>query len=630
MNNIEHDTGPSATGQILCGTRTFKGVSPDSIRTLVENSRLRPVSPGEALFRPGDRYDQRLYILVEGNIVMHRTSGSQDSCQPGDFIGLANYLDDDDYHSAAIATTRTIVLESRAEVMHRLEQKHPDLFNSLNRVIAAKLRERSPDRSITSGALAQPVTRVMKSPVASCDPKTTLLEAFRLMQERKIGSMVVKDLEEKLLGVLTYSGLAEVMLLTDASPDDSIMKAACETPRVIEPITPLWEAEELMQLKTAKYLIVVEGVKPVGIVSQTDILRTLIYRPGTLSNRIRRSATLKELVGHSSQLADAAEDARETNHRPSAAVRLLSETHLMIQRRAIQLTLEWMESKGYGPPPADYALIIMGSGGRREMLLNPDQDNGIIIEDSAAKENKQVAEWFERFSKRVNRNLDKVGYMICPGEIMARNPMYRKSLSQLKKQVSHITAKPTEKAARWSNVLFDFDTLYGNDALTMELRRHVLAEIQKKPRLLKLMADHDAEGRPAIGFFNQLIITTKDEQGEWIDIKRNGLRIVSDVARVFALQNGVAVQNTSDRLKALARIGKLSDDFTVTVQEAYEELLDLLLSHQIRQARAGKKLNKLIDPEKLTPQSRGTLRMAMRAVKRFQDRLQDDYGTEIF
>ena len=78
------------------------------------------------------------------------------------------------------------------------------------------------------------------------------------------------------------------------------------------------------------------------------------------------------------------------------------------------------------------------------------------------------------------------------------------------------------------------------------------------------------------------------------------------------------------------RLGVLSDDFRDSVQEAFEELLDLLLLHQIKQARAGKKLDKLIDPEQLTPQSRSTLRMAMRAVKRFQDRLQDDYSTDIF
>ncbi len=612
-------------GRILRGTPTFREMSADSLNKLVTPARPRTLQAGDHLFRPGDSYQGKVYILLEGEITMHRPSGRIDNLRPGDFIGLANYLDNNDYTTTAIAVTRSTVLELDADSLHRLERQLPDLFNALNRIIAAKLR----DRSITSGALAQPVTRVMKSPVVSCSPDASLQQVLTMMQARKIGCMVVKDEKERLLGVLTFSGLARAALLDGASATDSIMQAVCETPRLVDPDTPLWEAEELMQRYTAKYLIVVEAQTAIGILSQTDILRSLIFRPSTLSNRIKHSTSLKQLADHSGELADVADDARETNHRPSAAVRLLSETHLMIQRRAIELTLDWMQNKGYGPAPVDYALIIMGSGGRKEMLLNPDQDNGLIIDDPPPGEMDDVNEWFGRFSKRVNRNLDKVGYMLCPGEVMACNPAYRKTLSQWKRQITHIAGKPTDKAARWANVMLDFDTLYGNDLLTSELRRHALAEFQRHPRLLKIMADHDAEGRPAIGLFNRLI-TTRDNHGEWIDIKRNGLRIITDAARIFALQNGVAVQNTSDRLKSLARIGKLSDDFVDTVHEAYEELLDLLLQHQIAQARSGDALNKLIDPERLTPRSRGTLRMAMRAVKRFQARLMDDYASEIF
>jgi CBS domain-containing protein len=83
-------------------------------------------------------------------------------------------------------------------------------------------------------------------------------------------------------------------------------------------------------------------------------------------------------------------------------------------------------------------------------------------------------------------------------------------------------------------------------------------------------------------------------------------------------------------MTSLVRVGKLSGDFSASVREAYEELLDLLLSHQLRQARRGRTLDKLIDPAGLSEQSRATLRMAMRAVKRFQDRLADDYATDIF
>jgi CBS domain-containing protein len=143
------------------------------------------------------------------------------------------------------------------------------------------------------------------------------------------------------------------------------------------------------------------------------------------------------------------------------------------------------------------------------------------------------------------------------------------------------------------------------------------------------MTDHDAEGRPAIDFFNRLR-TTHSKRGDIVDIKRNGLRIIADAARIFALQSGVAARSTPDRLNALVHLGKFSSDFVTAVIEAYEELLDLLLEHQIEQAKAHIEPDKSIDPKKLTDQGRNALQMAMRSVKRLQDSLQKEFGTEIF
>lgn len=616
--------------QLLAGTRSFREVLPESIHALVEHSKPLTLPGGATLFKPGDKFKQEIYVLIEGSITMHRPSGRQDNIIPGDFIGLANYLDNRDYTTKTLVTSESQLLVITSDKLKQLEETVPDIFNALNRIIAEKLRERSPDRTITSGALAQPVTRVMKSPAVTCGPETTIRQALALMQERKLGSLVVTDKDNHLVGLLTFIGLAEAAIEHGAQADDSVMDVACEVPRVIDADTALWEAEEIHKRHTAKYLIVVDGMTPIGMVSETDILRTLISRPSTLTNRIREAGSMTELASLMPHLTEAAIDAQETNHRPSDAVRLLSEIHLTAQRRAVELTLRWMERKGYGAPPIDYAILNMGSCGRKEMLLNPDQDNGIILADTPESETPEVQAWFERFCKRMNKNLDRIGYPLCPGEIMARNPMYRKTLGDWKKQISNIVKKPTSKAARWSNVVLDFDTLYGNDALTTELWHHVLSEIKQHPRLLKMMADDDAEGRPAIGLFNQLITTTSNEQGEWIDIKRNGLRIIANAARILALANGVAAQNTSSRLNALVRVGELSQDFKESVQEAYEELLDLLLTHQITQSTSGQALNKLIDPDKLSPQSRGTLRLAMRAVKRFQDKLKDTYGSDIF
>ncbi|MCP3869424.1 MAG: CBS domain-containing protein [Gammaproteobacteria bacterium] len=611
--------------QILSKSTTLKDLRSSSITNLVENAIVRTLAAGEHLFQSGDKYLQKVFILVDGTMVNIDPSGLQENVGPGEFIGLANYLDDNDYSWTTRATTQARVLEIETLKLQDLEQKRSDLFNALNRVIARRLRKLNPNRSITSGALAQPAARVMKSPVASCGPDTSLKQAYLLMIERKIGSLVVNSESGQLIGVLTFSGIAEAMLLSSANPDDSIMKVACEIPHAIDTDTPLWKADEMMNRHGVKYIIVVDGNTPVGIVSQSDVLRAFVSRPGLLPNRIADTNNLKELAELFGQITDVAIEARDTNHRSSAAVRQISDTHLQLQRQAIRLTLSWMDQKGYGPPPADFAVLVMGSGGGRTMLLNPDQDNGIIIADQSKKESKAVDDWFERFCRRMVRNLDRIGYDLCPGDIMASNSTFHKSLSQWKKQIEHNTKKPTEKAARWANILFDFDTLFGNDTLTAELRSHALAEIRKKPRILELMAAHDFEGKPALGIFNQLVSTSKTHGKRRIDIKRNGLRLIADAGRIYALQNGIAVPNTIERFNALVRVGKISDDFKNSILEAHEEMLGLLLTHQINQAQNGKPLDKLIDAKKMTPKDRSALRMAMRAVKRLQDQLAEEF-----
>jgi CBS domain-containing protein len=209
---------------------------------------------------------------------------------------------------------------------------------------------------------------------------------------------------------------------------------------------------------------------------------------------------------------------------------------------------------------------------------------------------------------------------------MARNPMFHKTLAQWKHQISHIAKRPNEKAARWSNIVFDFRTLHGDDALTRDLRRHITDTLAVHPRLLQLMVEDDAEGRPPIGLFNRLLTSSEPGEKGKVDVKRNGMRIIADAARIFALRAGIFSCNTNDRLKALVRGDVLSGDFVATISAAYDELLDIVLTHQINQLQAGVPLDKQVAPDDLDTHAREALRVAMRAVKRFQDHLQDELG----
>ncbi|MCK5665365.1 MAG: CBS domain-containing protein [Thiotrichaceae bacterium] len=465
----------------------------------------------------------------------------------------------------------------------------------------------------------------MKSPLAACGPDITLRQAYEMMRSRKIGSLGVTDQKNKLLGLINFSTLADAMLIQGANPETPVLKVACKKNQTVSPDTPLWKIEEIQHEQGLKYIIITEGDKAVGLISQTDILNKLIACQGILMTEIAAATTFTELAAFRKKIGNVANEARDTNHRASVALKNISEFHLAIQRRCIELTLQEMESDGLGSAPTAYAFILMGSASRKEMMLNPDQDNGIIIAEPVPNQ-----QWFQIFCNRVNTHLDELAYELCPGNIMAQNIMFHKTLHQWQQQITHISHLPTQKAARWANVFLDFQTLYGDDEIASTLSKHVQRELEEHPRLLKMMVQDDAEGQAAVGWFNRLI-TRRDSAGKGkIDIKRNGLRIITDAARIYALKHGIESRNTADRLVALVRQGVFEVDFIKAISASFEELLDLLLEHQLRQLQKNQKLDKLIDPETLSPLQHESLRIAMRTIKQFQERLQVDFDTVTF
>ncbi|HKK06053.1 MAG TPA: putative nucleotidyltransferase substrate binding domain-containing protein [Gammaproteobacteria bacterium] len=614
----------------LAATGTFGGLEPEVLQALIAAGEVRRLPAGETVFRAGEDYSGSVFIICAGEAEIRRANGETFREEAGAVLGLSNYLDGAAYRATAAAVSDCELLALDAEALRDLETRYPALFDAMNRLVAERIRGRRAAVHALSGALTRPVRTVMKTPLATTGPGISLREAFALMQARKIGSLGVRGDDGRLLGLLTCSGLSEAALLKGAAATDSVMQAACEEPRTIAAEAPLWEAEDRLQRYGVKYLVVLEGDTPVGMVSQTDILRALSSQYDTVQEQAHDARSVEALHRLYRDMHRVARQARETNRLASRAVRALSDAHLALQRRCVELALGEMAAARRGDPPRAFAVLVMGSGGRREMLLNPDQDNGLLIADGAAELTPEEADWFTDFAQRLNRLLADAGYILCPGDIMARNPMFRRTLSHWREQVSHIARRANQKAARWSNIVFDFDTLYGDEALTHALRDHVLAELGRQPTLLEFMVEDDAEGRPPLGLFNRLI-AAGDTQGRGrLDIKRNGLRIVADAARVYALSAGISSCNTNERLQALVRQGVLSAELVGSVSAAYEVLLDLLLGHQLDQAAAGQKPDKLIVLERLSDPQRSSLRAAMVAIKRLQDQLQGRFGREAF
>ena len=90
---------------------------------------------------------------------------------------------------------------------------------------------------------------------------------------------------------------------------------------------------------------------------------------------------------------------------------------------AIEQRLLHLAERELGPSPAAYAWVVLGSQARLEQGPGSDQDNALVLSDDATPDD---APWFEALATFVVDGLVACGYPRCPGDIMATNPRWRR------------------------------------------------------------------------------------------------------------------------------------------------------------------------------------------------------------
>jgi CBS domain-containing protein len=309
---------------------------------------------------------------------------------------------------------------------------------------------------------------------------------------------------------------------------------------------------------------------------------------------------------------------------------LISQINNDIYRRVVQLDLDAMHGEGWGAPPVGFASIVMGSGGRGESFLFPDQDNGFILADYPDEEHGRIDPFFIELAARMTTQMDQLGFPLCRGGVMAINPVWRKTASQWRHQVTRWIRGRSEIAMRLCDVLFDFQSVYGEAGLAEGLRGIILGEIRATPGFLRRMFGVQADHRAGLGWFNRLLRERDDpaHRGK-VNLKYAGTLPLAEAVRLLALREGIAATGTLARIDALAAAGHLGRDEQDHLRGAFDHITGLQLRQQIADYQAGRPVSNHVDPAALTEREVGLLKDAFRAINDFRARVQSELTGEI-
>ncbi len=109
-------------------------------------------------------------------------------------------------------------------------------------------------------------------PVACIDAEDTVLDAARLMNERRIGALVVTR-GEKVIGIFTERDILNRVVATQRSAGKTVVKEVMTAPvACCRRKTTESECRAVMRSKRIRHLPVVEDERLVGIISIGDII----------------------------------------------------------------------------------------------------------------------------------------------------------------------------------------------------------------------------------------------------------------------------------------------------------------------------------------------------------------------
>ena len=273
---------------------------------------------------------------------------------------------------------------------------------------------------------------------------------------------------------------------------------------------------------------------------------------------------------------------------------------------------------------AGAAWIVLGSAGRAEQTLATDQDNAIVFADGVDPDARRRA--LLPLAERVNAALDRSGYPLCRGEVMAGNPRWCLSQSEWRERFAAWIERPEPEALLNAAIFFDFRAVHGERHLVAELRDWLTVHARDRGRFLFLMLRNALGNQPPLGLIRDFAVARGGEHPGTIDLKVNGVQLFVEAARIYSLTDGVAATNTLDRLAGVAGLRGL---FARELEEwvgAFRVIQRLRLALNGAQHARGEALHNHLNPATLDEEERRGLKHALRQARNLQGRLARDFS----
>jgi CBS domain-containing protein len=449
--------------------------------------------------------------------------------------------------------------------------------------------------------------------------QTTVREAAIAMNSWRIDMVAVIDEEDAAIGTFSLHDLLRRVVVPGVDLNRPITAVMSPSPVCLPASMPAFTAAMELARLGVHFAVVTDNDQTVGLVLDADLSRNTAAI-AHVRDKIYSALSVDAVVEIAPEITALGSELQREGMDALRLTRMISLLNDQLTSRVVEL-----EASHHEVSLSSVCWVALGSEGRHEQTLCTDQDNALFFEpaDPARVEIERLH--LTNFARAVNVALERCGFPLCKGNVMASNPKCCLTVEEARQSYFSWIKTPEPEALLDACIHFDFRPVCGNHTLAEELREWLANKTKAQTRFLALMTANALQRKPPIGFFRDFVV---DKLDGCIDIKMNGSAIFVDAARVMALGIGAAIAEpgTVSRIRAASKKGVVNAADAEEWIDAFRLLQNIRVKANLAQTQAGAKLSNRINPYALNNMERKGFLEALRSSERMLKTIEMNYA----
>lgn len=593
------------------------------LQFLLSRGQLVFYQAGSVLFSPSGTPVEHFFMVYQGRVQGVRHEHQQDHVQfeigLGECFPLAALMGERPTRTEHVALNDTFCLRwTRDDFAQLVRESEPFREFALGGVsgllaeVGRQMQQHVAGQLGSDFSMAQAISSLVARAPIFAMPNATLASVLTQMEVSHVSSIVIIDSGRRPIGIFTLRDLRRRLVLEGWQPEALISAWMTPQPVTVEHDLPVFQAALLMAEKGITHMVICRNGRLLGVLAERDIFALQRLNLVSLSRDIRCATRIDQLQSSRLALAKLVDQLLARGAQADQITQLIARLNDQIVQRVISLV-----SASHGAPTRPFTWLCFGSEAREEQALHTDQDNGLWF-DAEPDETEAVRQQFLPWASEVNKQLDSLGLVWCPGGIMAGQRKCCLSAAEWRQRFAKIIHEPTPEKVLEAVIFFDMRAVQGDIAGVESLRQTLLEWTQQRDIFRRILTEDALRRRPPLGQIRDFRLSRGGDHPNTFDLKTEALAPIVEAARVLALTHGVSSVSTTQRLRDLASVDGLRAVDAAAYEEAFQHLQLLRLQLHQEQQRAGLAFHNRLNPDLLNPLNRRILRECLRQVQRLQ------------